>query len=167
MSSARHGEFERLAREHQNALLRVAGSLTKNGADAEDLVQDTLLRAFRFFHKFESGTNFKAWAIRILKNLFFNNCSRNKRAPASVSFEMLEKMTADDPTSDRMELGETVDKVLRQLPRDYRHVTLLAGMGSLKYSEIAEVLGVPAGTVMSRLFRARRMLGVHLAEWAA
>ena len=167
MGSTRDSEFESLVREHQNALLRVAGRLTKNEADAEDLVQDTLLRAFRFFHKFESGTNFKAWAIRILKNLFLNNCSRNKRVPVSVSFDVLEKMTADDPTKDRMELGETVDKVLRILPRDHRHVTLLADMGSLKYSEIADVLGVPAGTVMSRLFRARRMLAVHFAEWAA
>ena len=172
-------DYERLAEEHREALYRGAMALTHNDADAEDLVQETLLRAYRFFHRFERGTNFKAWAMTILRNSFISGYRRKKRQPAIVQLETLELMSTGQSRKSvpesllvnngdrRLMLADSVDRALRRLSPEYRRVILLADLARMKYKEIADVLNIPAGTVMSRLFRARRLLRENFEESAA
>jgi RNA polymerase sigma-70 factor (ECF subfamily) len=148
--------------------------LTRNAADAEDLIQETFLRAYRAFHQFEPGTNLKAWLYRILTNTFINSYRKKQREPQTVSDEELEdwylysKMTEEgmEPSAEAAVLeslpDEDVQEALSSLPEQFRMAVLLADVEGFSYKEIAEIMGVPIGTVMSRLHRGRKALEKRL-----
>ena len=172
-------EFESLALEHLDPLYSAALRLTKNERDAEDLVQDAFLRAFRFFDKFERGTNMKAWLFKILTNTFINRYRRRVKERTVV------EGAAREATSEKFVVHETnesavnpeqyffdkllSDDVLRSidaLPIDFRLVVILADLQEFSYKEIAEILDCPVGTVMSRLYRGRKLLQKNLLGYA-
>ena len=178
-SEASRREFEALALPHLDGLYAAALRLTKNPRDAEDLVQDAVLRAFRFFDKFERGTNIKAWLYKILTNTFINRYRRNTKERNivederdSVQDRLVSRDSADAAENperaylDRM-LSDDVLKALDSVPVDFRLAVILADLQDFSYKEIADILDVPVGTVMSRLFRGRRLLQRQLAEYAA
>jgi RNA polymerase sigma-70 factor (ECF subfamily) len=170
-------EFERLSMEHMDALFASALRLTRNPKDAEDLVQDTYLKAFRFFDSFEPGTNIKAWMFKILTNTFINKYRRKVKekelAEAPAEDVMLDRFIStaqvkavQDPESDFFDrlLSDEVVEALDQVPVDFRMVVILADIQDFSYKEIAEIVGCPVGTVMSRLFRGRRILQKETGE---
>ena len=172
-------EFEALALPHLDGLYAAALRLTKNPGDAEDLVQDAVLRAFRFFDKFERGTNLKAWLFKILTNTFINKYRRSVKERTLVDGAereaVKERVVSRDATDyaanpeqfffDRL-LSDDVVRAVDALPIDFRLVVILADLQEFSYKEIADVLDVPVGTVMSRLFRGRRLLQKALASYA-
>jgi len=172
--------FERLAAAQLHPLYSMAMRLTRQPQEAEDLVQETLLRAFRFFDKFERGTNFKAWVFKILKNAFINRYRKAQQEPDTVDFdaieEGLESLVADAPGGatgptdpERVFFDSVIDgeieKAIDELPADFRMVLLMAVVEEMSYKEIAAALSIPIGTVMSRLHRARRMLQGRLLDY--
>ncbi len=172
-------EFEALALPHLDGLFAAALRLTKNPRDAEDLVQDAVLRAYRFFDKFERGTNIKAWLYKILTNTFINRYRRVTKERNiveeerdSVQDRLVSRDAADqaeDPERayfDRL-LSDDVLRAIDGIPIDFRMAVILADLQDFSYKEIADILEVPVGTVMSRLFRGRRLLQKELAEYAA
>ncbi len=172
-------EFEALALPHLDGLYAAALRLTKNPRDAEDLVQDAVLRAFRFFDKFERGTNIKAWLYKILTNTFINRYRRTTKERNivederdSVQDRLVSRdaaIEAEDPERaffDRL-LSDDVLRAIDAIPVDFRLTVILADLQDFSYKEIADILDVPVGTVMSRLFRGRRLLQKQLAEYAA
>jgi RNA polymerase sigma-70 factor (ECF subfamily) len=172
-------EFERLALKHLDPLFSAALRLTKNDRDAEDLVQDTFLRAYRFFDKFERGTNIKAWLFKILNNTFINRYRRSVKERTLVEGSerdaVHERFISREATAqaanpeqfffDRL-LSDDVLRAVDSLPIDFRMVVILADLQEFSYKEIAEILDVPVGTVMSRLYRGRRLLQKALAGYA-
>jgi RNA polymerase sigma-70 factor (ECF subfamily) len=173
--------LEQAAIEHIDALYRTALRMTRNPSDAEDLVQEAYLRAFRSLHQFTEGTNLRAWLFRILTNTYINEYRRRQRRPVSSSLDGIEEfylydhlvaspVQPDDERPEDVVLQQlTVDDVIRaieSLPEEFRHVVLLADVEGFAYREIAEIVGIPVGTVMSRLFRARRRLQKQLYEFA-
>ena len=176
-------DFESLALGHINPLYSAALRLTKNDRDAEDLVQDTFLRAFRFFDKFERGTNMKAWLFKILTNTFINRYRRRVKersvvegaARESASNGTAQGFVALDATEtsanpeqylfDRL-LSDDVLHAIDGLPIDFRLVVILADLQEFSYKEIAEILDCPVGTVMSRLYRGRKLLQKELLGYA-
>ena len=148
--------------------------LTRNAADAEDLVQETFLRAYRAFHQFEPGTNLKAWLYRILTNTFINSYRKRQREPQTISEDEVEdwylysKMTEEgmEPSAEAAVLeslpDEDVQEALSSLPEQFRMAVLLADVEGFSYKEIADIMGVPIGTVMSRLHRGRKALEKRL-----
>ena len=172
-------EFEALALPHLDGLYAAALRLAKNPRDAEDLVQDAVLRAYRFFDKFERGTNIKAWLYKILTNTFINRYRRVTKERNIVEDErdsVQERLVsrdaadqAEDPERayfDRL-LSDDVLRAIDGIPVDFRIAVILADLQDFSYKEIADILEVPVGTVMSRLFRGRRLLQRQLAEYAA
>ncbi len=173
-------EFESLAFEYMDQLFSTALRLTKNPLDAEDLLQDTLLRAYRFFNKFQPGTNFKAWIFKILTNTFINRYRKQQREPQQVDFEKVEFAYSDDgkASQDRAHQEEIdyrvhehlfddkIKDALDRLAEDFRIVVILCDIHGFSYKEIAEIVGVPIGTVMSRLSRGRKQLQKFLEEYA-
>jgi RNA polymerase sigma-70 factor (ECF subfamily) len=173
------GEFEELALKHLDPLYAAALRLTKNDRDAEDLVQDTFLRAYRFFDKFERGTNMKAWLFKILTNTFINRYRRSVKerniVEGSERDAVHERFVSREAAEyaanpeqyffDRL-LSDDVLKAVDSLPIDFRLVVILADLQEFSYKEIAEILDVPVGTVMSRLYRGRRLLQKALASYA-
>lgn len=154
-----------------DALYNTAYRMTRNSEDAEDLVQETYLKAYRYYDKFEEGTNFKAWLFKIMKNTFINNYRRKQNAPALSDFaeieENFESQVSEEaarqiknPEDELLEnvLDEDVQVALDKLPPDYRMVVILADLEGFSYKEIADILEVPVGTVMSRLYRGRRLM---------
>ena len=177
----RGDEFRGVALPHIDALYNLALSLTRNAQDAEDLVQETFLRAYRFFGGYEPGTQIKAWLFRILRNAFINRYRAKKVRPDEVVLDPLEAgyerlvestfLGEHRPkTPERLlldaSLDEEVGTALLALPEEYRTVVLLALVEDLSYKEIASVLSIPIGTVMSRLHRGRRMLQAALLDHA-
>ncbi len=172
-------EFEGLALEHIDPLYSAALRLTKNERDAEDLVQDCFLRAFRFFDKFERGTNIKAWLFKILTNTFINRYRRKVKERTVVEGAAREgnnerfvardaNESASNPEQylfDRL-LSDDVLKAIDGLPIDFRLVVILADLQEFSYKEIAEILDCPVGTVMSRLYRGRKLLQKTLLGYA-
>ena len=172
-------EFESLTLEHLDPLFAAALRLTKNERDAEDLVQDTFLRAYRFFDKFERGTNIKAWLFKILTNTFINRYRRKvkeRTVVEGVEREAVhERFVSRDATDfaanpeqyffDRL-LSDDVLRAIDALPIDFRLVVILADLQEFSYKEIAEILDCPVGTVMSRLFRGRKLLQKTLKGYA-
>ena len=156
-------------------LYSAALRLTRNPADAEDLVQETYLRAFRGFGGFEEGTNLRAWMYRILTNTFINAYRKKQREPVTVQDDEIEdwflydrlgasgvEASAEAEVLDRLP-DEDVQRALEALPEQFRMAVLLADVEGFSYKEIAEILDVPIGTVMSRLHRGRK--GLQKALW--
>jgi len=172
-------DFEREALTHLGALLGVATRLTKNTADAQDLVQDTLLKAVRAQEQFESGTNTRAWLIRILMNTFINRYRRgglersvlegpdaDPLADGWFSASTMEAMRDPEAQALRPMLESEISRALDELPEEFRLAVVLSDVEELSYKEIADVMGCPIGTVMSRLHRGRRMLKARLYDHA-
>src|SRR5438105_2311970 len=175
----KRASFEREALVHLDSLYRVGLRLTGNPAEADDLVQETMLKAYRAWHQFERGTNAKGWLLTILRHAFINEYRRRTRHPETVDidaiepFSVFEEVQDDDPQGtffDRIEeCSLRVDEVLRAidtLPEQFRETVVLSDVEGMSYEEIARVLEVPVGTVKSRLFRARRLLQQKLYEYA-
>src|SRR5574341_846166 len=171
--------FETLAFPHMDALYSTALRMTRNQLDAEDLVQDVSLRAYRFFEKFEEGTNFKAWIFKILTNTFINRYRKKIREPQQVEFERVEYFYTERPKErdDKYEtrydeaqyadlFDDEINAALRKLSYDFRAVVILCDIEGFSYKEIAAIIGTPIGTVMSRLSRARQQLQKHLRDYA-
>lgn len=173
----RSREFEEVALVHLDALYRSALRLTRNRAEAEDLVQETFLRAFRNFHRFNPGTNCRAWLFTILRNAFLNRLRRNSHEVLEGDVEGWDGGAAasgDGPASGsppeeeffQTVLHGDVDRALKALPLPFREVVILADLEGLSYKEISQVIGCPIGTVMSRLSRGRGLLRQALARFA-
>jgi RNA polymerase sigma-70 factor (ECF subfamily) len=171
--------FEEEARPHLDALYSTALRLTRSRADAEDLVQDTLVRAYRFFDQFEAGTNFKAWLLRIQMNAFVNRYRRAVRerqvfdgamaAPVGegvVSRATMRGLTDPVGSAQQQLIAQEINRAFAELSENARAMVLLADVEGLSYKEIAEVMGCPIGTVMSRLHRARKQLQASLQQHA-
>jgi RNA polymerase sigma-70 factor (ECF subfamily) len=169
----KRASFEREALVHLDAMYRVALRLTGNPADAEDLVQDATLRAYRSWDRFTLGTNAKGWLLTILRNLFINEYRRRRRQPETVDLDTIEPFTVfekvqEDPQGaffDRI-VDDEVLRAVDALPEVFREAVMLSDVEGLSYEEIAKVLDVPVGTVKSRLYRGRRMLQAKLYEYA-
>ena len=153
--------FEELAIPLFDSLYNFAGWLAQNQNDAEDLVQETYLKALRSFASFEPGTNFRAWIFQILKNTFLGSCTKLERR-MTVAVESEEDLPATPATPESLLIGrshiDTVRSAIEQLPVISREVILLCDVEGASYREIAEILSIPMGTVMSRLARARKMV---------
>jgi RNA polymerase sigma-70 factor (ECF subfamily) len=161
-------DFEREVMPHLPALYGVALRMTKNEGDAEDMVQEALLRAYRFFDTFEAGTNCKAWLFRILTNVFCNRYREREReqeilnqaesSEANVGqFVGGAPRDAESALLGRM-LSRDVERALATVPSEFRLAVILADLEDFSYKEIAEIMECPAGTVMSRLYRGRKIL---------
>lgn len=174
-------ELEVEALSFIDSLYRTALRMTRNPADAEDLVQEAYLRAFRSLHQFKPGTNLRAWIFRIMTNAYINEYRKRSRRPTSSSLDDLEEFYLYDhlidsgvqPTSERPEdvvldrlTAQDVIDALDDLSDDFREVVLLADVEGFSYREIAEIMDIPVGTVMSRLYRARRRLQKSLYDFA-
>lgn len=169
------GEFERLALVHLDAVYHFALRLTRNRAEAEDVVQEAYLRAFRSFHRFDPGTNCRAWLFTILRNVFLNRVRAHGREAPEASVGGLdearvgiEARVVANPEEEFLQtvLHGDVDRALRTLPLVFREAVVLADLEGLSYREVAEVLGCPIGTVMSRLSRGRALLRHALGRFA-
>jgi RNA polymerase sigma-70 factor (ECF subfamily) len=170
--------FEREAIPLLSGLYPAALRLTRNPADAEDLLQETFLRAYRGFAGFQEGTNLKAWMYRILTNTFINAYRKRQRQPLTVSESelpdwALAERAVDDVVESSAELevleampDEDVQRALDDLPEGFRMAVWLADVEGFSYKEIAEILDIPIGTVMSRLHRGRRALHKALLQTA-
>jgi RNA polymerase sigma-70 factor (ECF subfamily) len=170
-------EFEGVALVHLDLLYRAALRLTHNRAEAEDLVQETWLRALRHFDQFDPGSNCRAWLLTILRNAFLNRLRREGReilesdmAATEAGAARLEEASVarSSPEEDFFQtvLHGDVDRALKTLPLPFRLVVTLADLEGLTYKEVAQVLGCPIGTVMSRLSRARQLLRKELVTLA-
>jgi RNA polymerase sigma-70 factor, ECF subfamily len=173
-------EFEREALAHLDALYGAAYRLTRNPRDAEDLVQDALLRAYRFWDTFEKDSNCKAWLLRILTNTFINEYQRKKRSREVLDAAQAEQEATDgvlhhagadtqkSPEGLLLErsVSDDVQRALDALPDEFRTAVVLCDIEGLSYKEIAEIMECPVGTVMSRLFRGRRLLEAALKDFA-
>ncbi len=178
--------FESEMNPHLDALYRNGLRLTGNSNDAEDLLQDTYLRAYRFFYQYQPGTNAKAWLFRIMNTVFLNDYRRKSRQGETVSYDGLEdfflynRLTEDGVTGvggDRSETEnpekavlekldiETIQRAIEALPIEFRDTVALATLEEMSYQEIAETLEIPVGTVRSRLSRGRKLLQRALWEY--
>ena len=160
------GAFEAEALSHVNRLYAAALRLTRNRADAEDLVQETYLKAFRSAGRFEPGTNLKAWLFTILHNTFLNTRRRGAREPLAADDQLAEHLAAetagDGASPEHLLLRESLDADLQaaldSLPEAFRQAVWLRDVEEFSYAEMARMLGIPIGTVMSRIARGRRLL---------
>jgi RNA polymerase sigma-70 factor, ECF subfamily len=172
-------EFEREALTHVPTLLAVGTRLTRNAAEAEDLVQDALLKALRAKEQFASGSNMRAWLLRILTNTFINRYRRgglektlmegpdaDPLADGWVGASSMEAMRDPESQALRSLLEKEITAALDELPEEFRLAVVLSDVEELSYKEIAEIMGCPIGTVMSRLHRGRRLLKKRLYEHA-
>ena len=166
-------KFEATALKHMDSIYRAALYMVGNVSDAQDLVQDTYLRAYKSFGKFREGTNCKAWLFTILKNTFINTVNYNRRQPQMVSLSEMEERGIDLPTYANPEdeifgdlFDDNIAAAIDEMPGVFRLVVLLADVEGLLYREIADKICCPIGTVMSRLYRGRRLLREKLQSYA-
>jgi RNA polymerase sigma-70 factor (ECF subfamily) len=173
----KHSEFEAEALPHMEVLYNFALRTTGNEDDARDLLQETYLKAYRFWDKYEKGTNIRAWLFRIMKNSYINRYRKETKEPDKVDYEDIEnfynviRAESTDPNDLQQQLyenllGDEVTKALQSLPDDFRTVVILCDIEGLTYEEIAEFVECPIGTVRSRLHRGRKLLQEKLYEYA-
>jgi RNA polymerase sigma-70 factor (ECF subfamily) len=170
----KRASFEREALVHLDALYRVALRLTGNPADADDLVQETVLKAYRAWDQYERGTNAKGWLLTILRNSFINEYRRRARHPENVDLDTIEPFAVFGDIQEEDPQGAFFDKIVDDevlraidaLPEVFRETVVLSDVEGMSYQEIARILDVPVGTVKSRLFRARQMLQGKLYDYA-
>jgi RNA polymerase sigma-70 factor (ECF subfamily) len=170
-------DFEEEIIPHLDAMYNFALRLTSDPNDAEDLVQDTIVKAFRFFSSYEKGTNAKAWLFRILKNSYINNYRKKSKQPNQVDYDEVssfyETIRADRTDTSDLEdrmfrdlIDDDITSALEELPEDFRTVVLLCDVEGFTYEEIANMLDVPIGTIRSRLHRGRNLLKSQLMSYA-
>lgn len=173
----RHSEFEQEALPHMDILYNYALRMTGNPDDANDLVQETFLKAYRFWDKYEKGTNIRAWLFRIMKNSYINRYRKETKEPETVDYDEIQNFynSIRYESSDQNDLQEKifgglleddVARAIEALPEDFRTVVILCDIEGLSYEEIAEFVDCPVGTVRSRLHRGRKMLRAQLFEYA-
>lgn len=173
----RHAEFEAQAVPHMEVLYNYALRTTGNSDDANDLLQETYLKAYRFWDKFEQGTNLRAWLFRIMKNTYINQYRKDAKEPDTVDYDEVEgyyNIIRDDSSDDndlqRKMFGQLLDddvtKALETLPEEFRTAVILSDIEGMTYEEIAEFLQIPVGTVRSRLHRGRKLLYTQLYHYA-
>lgn len=171
-------DFEREAIPHMDALYNFALKMTGDSDEADDLVQETYLKAFRFFDKFEKGTNCKAWLFRIMKNTYINKYRKETKEPDKVDYEEVENfyenVKPSSTDSAHLEkdiydnlLDDELSEAINSLPEDFKTVIILCDIEGFTYEEIADFIDVPVGTVRSRLHRARKMLFTKLQNYAS
>ena len=170
--------FETEALPHMDALYRTALRMTKNSNDAEDLVQETFVKAYRFWEKFETGSNCRAWLFKIMTNIFINDYRAKSRAPQAVDVDDIDdgylyNYLADSKTGQNPEqqlfaklLDDDVKRAIEELPDDFRVVVVLSFLEGFSYQEIAEIADLQLGTVKSRLHRGRKLLQKQLLDYA-
>lgn len=179
-SGERRAAFEAEALPHLNRIWAAARRFAGREGDAEDLVQETYLRAYRAYDRFERGTNCRAWLLTILYSVFVNRYRKGRREPEPREPETLERLAERElepsdwerplleaASAGRWGTGETVQAALEELPAEFREAVLLVDVEELTYEEAAKTLGCPVGTVRSRLFRARRRLARVLGGYAS
>lgn len=179
MVSAKQKEFSKLIEPHLNSLYSTALRMTHNQNDAEDLVQDTLYKAFRALDQFQKDTNFRAWVFRILVNTFITAYRKAIKQPQKVSYDDLEEFFLYKRLDETVSLQETskedflenifdddIKVALENLPYQFRLVVLLCDVEGFSYNEIANIIDAPLGTVMSRLYRGRKLLQRYLWNYA-
>lgn len=178
-SGKRSKDFEQLVLDHLDMMYAVALRLTRNPTDAQDLTQNTVVKALRFHHRFKEGTYIKAWLLTILRNTFINEYRRKVRRPDFVELTGTEAAAdrapdpevhfepAADSRSDLLELlDDNVKQAVESLPDDFRLAVVMADLEDKSYREIADAMDCPIGTVMSRLYRGRKMLREQLHDYA-
>jgi len=177
LKTEKHRAFEKEALPHADILYNYALRMTNDPADADDLVQETFLKAFRFWDKYEQGTNIRAWLFRILKNSYINRYRKVSKEPDTVDYDEVQNFYASirDDSADPNDLQQTIfgnlleDEVagaIAELPEDFRTVVILSDIEGLTYEEIAEFVDCPVGTVRSRLHRGRKLLRARLFAYA-
>ncbi len=180
LTAEQQAAFEQDSMQHLDALYRTALRMTRNPQDAEDLVQETYLRAYRFFDKFQTGTNLRAWLFKILKNAYINRYRKQATQPrvdsldGSEEFALYNQLDADSASRGGSVEAQVLDNIaegdikraIEALPPQFRMAVLLADVEGFSYNDIAEITGVKKGTVMSRLFRGRRLLQKALVDQA-
>jgi RNA polymerase sigma-70 factor (ECF subfamily) len=175
--SDRDSEFQREAVPHMDALYNYALRMTGDPNNADDLLQDTYLKAYRFWDKYEKGTNIRAWLFRIMKNSYINLYRKASKEPDTVDYDDVQNFyqTIRDQSTDPNDLqeklfgnllGDDVARALESLPEDFRTVIILCDIEGFTYEEIAEFVECPVGTVRSRLHRGRKLLRDKLYDYA-
>jgi RNA polymerase sigma-70 factor, ECF subfamily len=170
-------DFEAIAVPFMSAVYHFSYNLAGNTDDAQDILQETYLKAFRFFDSFQKGTNCKAWLFQIAKNSFINRYRKQSREPDKVSYDAIEEFYDTlrpsgtdennlDITLFQNMLDDEISTALHALPEPFKTVLILSDLESMTYEEIAELVGCPIGTVRSRLHRARKILRDKLQEYA-
>lgn len=183
---AKKKEFESLFLPLLDNLYSIGLRMTRNERDAEDLVQETFLKAFRFFHRFERGTNARAWILTILTNTFRTRYRKKKQEPSMVDYEAVENFclademvkeitAADKSVAQGAEVvtsilkdyvSDDIIEALEMVPEQFRIAVLLSDVEGFSYQEISEILGISVGTVKSRIFRGRKILQKQLWDFA-
>lgn len=174
----KQSEFNDEMLPHLDSLYNFGLRLTSDPIDAEDLVQDTIVKAFRFFSSYERGTNAKAWLFRILKNSYINGYRKKTKNPQQVDYDEVavfyETIRAAHTDSSNLEhnmyrqlMDDDLSRALNNIPEDFRTVVLLCDVEDFTYEEIANMLDVPIGTIRSRLHRGRNLLRAHLVDYAS
>ena len=176
--AAKRKEFEAEALPHMDALYRTALRLAKNQSDAEDLVQEAFAKAYRFWDKFELGSNCRAWLFKIMTNIFINEYRSKSRSPLQANIDDIDDnylygQLADSEMTENPEqtlfsklFDDDVKKAIENLPDDFRLVALLSFLEGFSYQEIAEIADLQLGTVKSRLHRGRKLLQKQLFDYA-
>jgi RNA polymerase sigma-70 factor (ECF subfamily) len=175
--AARRRRFEQLAREYERDVFSAALRMTGNYADAQDVAQDALVKAYLGFDQFELGTNFRAWMLRIVTNTYINEFRRRRRTPEMMPWETVTAETAGkvvaeagEPLPEEQALADSleaeIEEALARLPEVFREAVLLCDLHGLSYREIADALKVPIGTVRSRIARGRALLQEQLKQYA-
>ncbi|HOV99371.1 MAG TPA: sigma-70 family RNA polymerase sigma factor [Bacteroidota bacterium] len=176
-SGEKYQEFEREAIPHKGILYNFALRTTGNVEDARDLLQETYMKAFRFWDKYEKGTNIRAWLFRIMKNTYINRYRKEVREPSMVDYDDIDNFyeSVRDQVKDSSDLqknlysntlSDEVTEALQALPDDFRTVVILCDLEGLSYEEISDFLNCPVGTVRSRLHRGRKILAEMLKDYA-